>query len=111
MTSRANLFGLPPAQQRARAAAAEKRLRDYQPPPEPTTWPSPELLPTLPGYVRGVVATDPLTIQCDGCGGLEKPPLAVLTRTWFNPASSDDRRLCPECRGRAGWPDPEENRR
>jgi len=111
MTSRSNLFGLPPAQQRARAANADRRIRDYQTPAEPTVWPAPNLLPTLPGYVHGIVATDPLTIQCDGCGGLETPPIAVLTQTWFNPVSSDERRLCPDCRDRAGWPDTEENMR
>ncbi|QLQ11151.1 MAG: hypothetical protein HZY75_13210 [Nocardioidaceae bacterium] len=28
------------------------------------------LLPTVPGYVTGIVDTDPLTLQCGACGAL-----------------------------------------
>lgn len=67
-----------------------------------------ELLPTLPGYVHGIVGRDPWRIQCDGCGAIETPEPLVLMRTEFAPAlvrfrTGDARRLCPPCQESAGW--------
>lgn len=58
---------------------------------------------------RGIISVDPPIIECDGCGytytttrGLA---FAVLfSGIEFNPAiRGDDRRLCRECRIKAGW--------
>ena len=61
--------------------------------------------PDLPGYVHGIVSTDPPRVQCDGCG-------LVATGTWLNlliltcgitfntrgGAGWEKRRLCRDCR-------------
>lgn len=70
------------------------------------------LLPTLPGYARGIVGIAPWRIQCDGCGAIEvilHGVGLVLMRTVFLPTltthgTRDPRRLCPTCQKEAGWP-------
>lgn len=69
-------------------------------------WDSPELLPTLPGFVHGVVGRDPWRLQCDGCGAIETPDALILMDTKFAPRrnrDTDKRRLCGSCQTRAGW--------
>lgn len=70
-------------------------------------------LPTLPGYVHGIVSIDPVTVQCDGCGltRSEHPRGAlavILSGIIFCPrlyaTGEDRRRLCGDCRRDAGWP-------
>lgn len=72
-------------------------------------------LPTLPGYVEGIVAELPgaghrgrtlYTLQCAHCLALETPQIVVLMQTHFHPRSPKDNnpRLCRACRVRA-YPD------
>lgn len=106
MTSRSNLFGMPPAQHRTISAAADARIRAYKPPAQAETWPNaPGLLPTLPGHAHGIVDREPWLIQCDGCGLREAVTTVALTTIRFaGYANTDDtRRLCADCRTRAGW--------
>jgi RNase P subunit RPR2 len=61
-------------------------------------------------YAHGIVAVDPQTVvQCDGCGYTHthpRPALAILlSGIEFNHLTRDPRRrLCRECRRKAGWP-------
>lgn len=59
------------------------------------------LLPTVPGYVRGIVAVDPITVQCHDCGVTrECPPPAgmILARFIFHQHGEvDPPRRCPAC--------------
>ena len=64
----------------------------------------PNLRPTLPGCVHGIVSLDPPTVQCDGCGyehSHRTLAIAVLcSGIEFNPrVSGGGPRLCRECRG------------
>lgn len=75
-----------------------------------TTWESPtNLLPDLPGKVHGIVSLDPPTIQCDGCGiTRSRDTLAgavLFSGIRFDGGfrAHDSRRLCEDCRDRAGW--------
>lgn len=95
---------------RAIREAATQPMLDL-PPPEYAD----DLLPTLDGYVHGIVHVDPIRVQCDGCGVIaEGDPgsasVAIMGRIWFNPGSDDRRRLCGECR-QIWWPDFDERRR
>lgn len=58
------------------------------------------LLPTVEGYVHGVVSLDPPSIQCDGCGhiatGERLATVALTSGILFT--LGDPRRLCAECR-------------
>ena len=81
-----------------------------------------ELLPSIPGYVHGIVRTedDCPAIQCDGCGRLDThkslnivkrraavDPLVSLVissdiRFWGR-AQGDLDRLCPDCARSRGF--------
>lgn len=67
----------------------------------------PILQPDIPGYVHGIICTDPPTVQCDGCGythsGATWAQAVLFDKILFNPHSADPRRLCKECRDAAGW--------
>lgn len=67
----------------------------------------PALQPDLPGYVHGIISTDPPTVQCDGCGvtrsGATWAHAVLLSGILFNTRNDDPRRLCKECRDAAGW--------
>lgn len=66
----------------------------------------PQVLPTLPGKVHGIVGTDPWTIQCDGClcTWSHEHLILVVHKAEFNPRDKwDDRRLCDDCADEAGW--------
>ena len=61
-------------------------------------------------FTHGIISVDPPIIECDGCGyrytttrGLAFAVL--LSGIEFNPAirRTDARRLCRECRIKAGW--------
>jgi hypothetical protein len=65
-------------------------------------------MPTVPGKVHGIVSMDPITVQCDGCGGVWSEGLTIITvgKALFNPrlyGKGDDRRLCADCAREAGW--------
>ena len=64
---------------------------------------APGLLPTLEGYLHGIIGRDPWRIQCDGCGAIEEPRPLVLMTTRFLPGSDDPRRLCLDCQKEARW--------
>lgn len=67
----------------------------------------PALQPDLPGYVHGIISTDPPTVQCDGCGvtrsGQTWAHAVLLGDIVFSTRSTDRRRLCGSCRVEAGW--------
>lgn len=67
-----------------------------------------EILPTLPGCVRGIVGVasgnkgrDVHTLQCENCYALETTEILVLMKTKFHALGNDRRRLCPDCRAEA----------
>lgn len=69
-----------------------------------------DLLPTLPGYLHGIVGCNPWRLQCDGCGAVEVigPERSLVTMgTHFAPpriyGRGDRRRLCRPCALAAGW--------
>jgi hypothetical protein len=75
-----------------------------------------ELLPTVDGFVHGLVQVDPVfVVQCDGCGRVavgeldprgKRTALVILScGIIFGHAADDDRRMCARCRVEAGWVD------
>jgi hypothetical protein len=68
-------------------------------------------LPTLPGYVHGIVAADPewrsCTVQCDGCLAT-KTDVPIVACGWAiflcgnYPGYHPDERLCRDCRKACG---------
>lgn len=68
----------------------------------------PELLPTLPGKVQGIVSArfnekgrKVYTLQCQECGETEEPEMLILMDFHFCPRHDKERghdRLCPPCR-------------
>lgn len=69
-----------------------------------------QLLPTLDGYVHGIVSIDPLRIQCDACGAIAvhdgsctSALFVILCGIEFRTLPNDGRRLCLECRTAEGW--------
>lgn len=74
------------------------------------------LLPSVEGFVHGLVQVDPVFIvQCDGCGRIaigetdprgERTALVILfCGITFGDTDRDPRRLCARCRVDAGWKD------
>lgn len=98
-------LGLMPSNVRAKlAAAADKRIANYQPELTINVWEGPEVHPTLPGHVHGIIDHDPWEVQCDGCGLIETVvTLAISTIRFHRDQGKDSRRLCVSCRERAGW--------
>jgi len=75
-----------------------------------------DLLPTVEGYVHGLVQADPVwVVQCDGCGRVavgernsrgERTTLVIqFCGIHFGDTARDPRRLCARCRIGAGWND------
>lgn len=63
----------------------------------------PEILPTLPGCVAGIVGQDPWQVQCQECGHISEHKhliLAIRARELvFHPwADGTNPRLCTDCR-------------
>lgn len=59
------------------------------------------LLPTMHGYVHGVVSLDPVTIQCDGCGITTRcgeRGLLGMFDAFREFRLGSDLRLCRDCR-------------
>ena len=57
---------------------------------------------------HGIISANPPTIECDGCGYTftTNGSLSWAVRfsgIEFNPSGGDERRLCYECRIKAGW--------
>ncbi len=74
------------------------------------------LLPTVQGFVHGLVQVDPVFIvQCDGCGRVavgdtdprgKRTTLVILfCGITFGDTARDPRRMCARCRVDAGWKD------
>jgi len=70
-----------------------------------------QALPTVPGYVSGVVAIDlddrgrkVFTFQCADCHATDTPVSPGLTQMLFHPLREDGRRRCKACRT-AAFPD------
>lgn len=77
---------------------------------------SAEQLPTVPGYAEGIVATDPLTLQCRDCGATtsndehdaewngkarSNASFVILSGYHFHICEGrDGHRRCPECLSR-----------
>lgn len=65
------------------------------------------LKPDLPGLVHGIVSLDPVQVQCDGCGHIHEGErigrTVIESGIIFGGPESDDRRLCLDCRLKAGW--------
>jgi hypothetical protein len=61
-----------------------------------------DLMPTLPGYVQGIVAADPFRLQCGDCTSTVTGPkialLVILSGYHFHSCEGPDGpRRCPEC--------------
>lgn len=68
------------------------------------------LKPDVPGRIHGIVNLDPVQVQCDGCGRIDEGKhfgLTILQSSIvFCPAEyakGDERRMCVDCRAKAGW--------
>lgn len=61
-------------------------------------------LPTIPGRVHGIVAVDPLAVQCDDCLRVwsEKLPILTVQKAIFN-KREPGLRLCADCWKKRGW--------
>lgn len=69
-----------------------------------TTQQAPVLLPTLPGFVTGIVGVDPLVLQCHDCGvtttRTERTAAAGIILSGFHFHICEGRsgvRRCPAC--------------
>jgi len=68
---------------------------------------SADLLPTVPGKVRGIVGLDPLRLQCGDCGVTHEQctrsvAACIITAGFnFHTCEVDSPRRCPECTVRA----------
>lgn len=73
---------------------------------QPTLFDQPELLPTLPGMIQGVVGVregagkrgrNEYDLQCQDCLNVETVDYLVLMRYQFPRCQTPRRRLCPDC--------------